>query len=69
MLLALLLGKAAQASERGIEFDIDLPDRLEATHVLLRTAEDVLKVLRHASQPLAARGRSRAGHHAIAHAG
>ena len=30
VLLALLLGKAAQASERGIAFDIDLPERLEA---------------------------------------
>jgi two-component system, CitB family, sensor kinase len=30
VLLALLLGKAAQASERGIAFEIDLPDRLEA---------------------------------------
>ena len=36
VLLALLLGKAAQASERGIEFDIDLPDRLEATSVPAR---------------------------------
>lgn len=33
VLLALLLGKAAQASERGIAFDIDLPERLEATSV------------------------------------
>jgi len=31
VLLALLLGKAAQASERGIAFDIELPERLEAT--------------------------------------
>ena len=36
VLLALLLGKAAQASERGIGFDIDLPDRLEATSVPAR---------------------------------
>ena len=36
VLLALLLGKAAQASERGIEFDIDLPDRLEATSMPAR---------------------------------
>jgi two-component system, CitB family, sensor kinase len=36
VLLALLLGKAAQASERGIAFDIDLPDRLEATPVPAR---------------------------------
>jgi sensor histidine kinase regulating citrate/malate metabolism len=36
VLLALLLGKAAQASERGIAFDIDLPDRLEATSVPAR---------------------------------
>lgn len=36
VLLALLLGKAAQASERGIEFDIDLPDRLAATSVPAR---------------------------------
>ena len=33
VLLALLLGKAAQASERGIAFEIDLPDRLEPTSV------------------------------------
>jgi two-component system CitB family sensor kinase len=33
VLLALLLGKAAQASERGIAFEIELPDRLEATAV------------------------------------
>lgn len=33
VLLALLLGKAAQASERGIAFEIELPDRLEATSV------------------------------------
>ncbi len=31
VLLALLLGKAAQASERGIAFDLELPERLEAT--------------------------------------
>ncbi len=31
VLLALLLGKAAQASERGIGFDLELPERLEAT--------------------------------------
>lgn len=36
VLLALLLGKAAQASERGIAFEIDLPDRLEATSVPAR---------------------------------
>ncbi|WP_448810498.1 ATP-binding protein [Agromyces bauzanensis] len=36
VLLALLLGKAAQASERGIAFDLDLPDRLEATSVPAR---------------------------------
>ena len=36
VLLALLLGKAAQASERGIAFEIDLPDRLEATPVPAR---------------------------------
>ncbi|MDQ0575874.1 ATP-binding protein [Agromyces albus] len=36
VLLALLLGKAAQASERGIAFDIDLPARLEATSVPAR---------------------------------
>jgi len=36
VLLALLLGKAAQASERGIRFEIDLPDRLEATSVPAR---------------------------------
>ncbi|WP_232498692.1 ATP-binding protein [Agromyces humatus] len=36
VLLALLLGKAAQASERGIAFEIDLPDRLEATGVPAR---------------------------------
>ena len=36
VLLALLLGKAAQASERGIAFDIDIPDRLEATPVPAR---------------------------------
>lgn len=36
VLLALLLGKAAQASERGIGFEIDLPDRLEATSVPAR---------------------------------
>jgi two-component system CitB family sensor kinase len=36
VLLALLLGKAAQASERGIAFDIDIPDRLEATSVPAR---------------------------------
>ena len=36
VLLALLLGKAAQASERAIEFDIDLPDRLEPTSVPAR---------------------------------
>jgi sensor histidine kinase regulating citrate/malate metabolism len=33
VLLALLLGKAAQASERSIAFEIDLPDRLVATSV------------------------------------
>ena len=33
VLLALLLGKAAQAGERGIAFEVDLPDRLEATHL------------------------------------
>ena len=36
VLLALLLGKAAQASERGIAFELDLPDRLEATSVPAR---------------------------------
>ena len=36
VLLALLLGKAAQASERGIRFEIELPDRLEATSVPAR---------------------------------
>lgn len=36
VLLALLLGKAAQASERGIAFEIDLPDRLAATSVPAR---------------------------------
>ena len=36
VLLALLLGKAAQASERGIAFEIDLPDRLEPTSVPAR---------------------------------
>ncbi|MEF3405278.1 ATP-binding protein [Agromyces sp. CCNWLW203] len=36
VLLALLLGKAAQASERGIAFEIELPDRLEATTVPAR---------------------------------
>ena len=36
VLLALLLGKAAQASERGIAFDIDIPERLEATSVPAR---------------------------------
>ncbi|WP_022893565.1 ATP-binding protein [Agromyces subbeticus] len=36
VLLALLLGKAAQASERGIVFEIELPDRLEATAVPAR---------------------------------
>jgi two-component system CitB family sensor kinase len=36
VLLALLLGKAAQASERAIAFDIDIPDRLEATPVPAR---------------------------------
>ena len=36
VLLALLLGKAAQASERGIEFEIDLPERLEPTSVPAR---------------------------------
>lgn len=36
VLLALLLGKAAQASERGIAFEIELPDRLEATSVPAR---------------------------------
>ncbi|MCD2442597.1 sensor histidine kinase [Agromyces sp. SYSU K20354] len=36
VLLALLLGKAAQASERGIAFEIDLPDHLEATGVPAR---------------------------------
>lgn len=36
VLLALLLGKAAQASERGIGFEIELPDRLEATPVPAR---------------------------------
>ena len=36
VLLALLLGKAAQASERGIAFDIDIPKRLEATSVPAR---------------------------------
>lgn len=33
VLLALLLGKAAQAGERGIRFEVDLPDRLEATGI------------------------------------
>lgn len=33
VLLALLLGKAAQAGERGIAFEVELPDRLEATHL------------------------------------
>ena len=36
VLLALLLGKAAQAGERGITFEIVLPDRLEATSVPAR---------------------------------
>jgi two-component system, CitB family, sensor kinase len=36
VLLALLLGKAAQASERGIRFEIELPDRLDATSVPAR---------------------------------
>lgn len=36
VLLALLLGKAAQASERGIAFELDLPDHLEATSVPAR---------------------------------
>ena len=36
VLLALLLGKAAQASERGIAFDVDIPERLEATSVPAR---------------------------------
>ena len=36
VLLALLLGKAAQAGERGIAFEIELPDRLEATSVPAR---------------------------------
>lgn len=36
VLLALLLGKAAQASERGIAFEIDLPDRLVSTSVPAR---------------------------------
>lgn len=33
VLLALLLGKAAQAGERGIRFDVDLPERLAATGI------------------------------------
>lgn len=33
VLLALLLGKAAQAGERGIRFDVDLPERLPATGI------------------------------------
>jgi sensor histidine kinase regulating citrate/malate metabolism len=33
VLLALLLGKAAQAGERGIAFEVELPDRLEATGI------------------------------------
>src|SRR5215207_215869 len=33
VLLALLLGKASQAGERGIAFEVDLPDRLAATHL------------------------------------
>ncbi|WP_195760750.1 ATP-binding protein [Agromyces kandeliae] len=33
VLLALLLGKAAQAGERGIRFEVDLPDRLAATGI------------------------------------
>jgi sensor histidine kinase regulating citrate/malate metabolism len=33
VLLALLLGKAAQAGERGIAFEVELPDRLAATHL------------------------------------
>ncbi len=36
VLLALLLGKAAQASERGVAFEIDLPDRLGVTSVQAR---------------------------------
>jgi sensor histidine kinase regulating citrate/malate metabolism len=36
VLLALLLGKAAQASERGIAFDLELPERLEATPLAAR---------------------------------
>ncbi|WP_448005189.1 ATP-binding protein [Agromyces bauzanensis] len=36
VLLALLLGKAAQASERGVAFELDLPDRLSATSVPAR---------------------------------
>lgn len=33
VLLALLLGKAAQAGERGIRFEVDLPERLAATGI------------------------------------
>ncbi|RXZ85711.1 sensor histidine kinase [Agromyces atrinae] len=33
VLLALLLGKSAQASERGIELDVELPDWLPATEI------------------------------------
>jgi two-component system CitB family sensor kinase len=33
VLLALLLGKASQAGERGIAFEVELPDRLAATHL------------------------------------
>ena len=33
VLAALLLGKTAQANERGIAFEIELPDRLESTSV------------------------------------
>lgn len=36
VLLALLLGKAAQASERGVAFEIDLPDRLATTSIPAR---------------------------------
>jgi two-component system CitB family sensor kinase len=33
VLLALLLGKAAQAGERGVRFEVDLPERLAATGI------------------------------------
>lgn len=42
VLLALLLGKAAQASERGVSFELDLPERLAATSV---PAQDLITIV------------------------